>query len=1135
MGSSTLFAQDEPADVVLADLPGLTLTVAADGTRTASIASIDTSVRTSHVPTTTVTDLLTAAVDGSAASGGGASPDAGGPRLQPTCGWDGDTATVTVVGDLLEGTLTEGITVQSFDASAGTPQWAPLSFTASFDQPSQTLTIDTNASAVLAAGDWVRIVVWGTGATPVMGPGAAPTDPPVPLAGHGRGTAGLGGSGPRRRLHPPEERVMTISDIQVGSVDGPVVLTGTAAGYAVVPVPTPLTFLNYYDGKFLRASDLDQEQLAQRALVRLSNVAGGAGVVSGFDVSLGSNDTLGVSAGLAVAPTGDVLYLPQSISVSVSDLLAAMTAPATDVANGPSPGAGAGSFAPCAPASPVVTVAPTMGSDLYLITVGLIEGLCGTDEVFGRLCDAACTTATDRPWRIDGVVIGLVPLSLVSPLESSTAVPLGLIHLRSRVASAYFADEEANAGSLISGLGPALLDLVRRGHRAERLDPGVGRPGPVRDHELVRGRVDGAARAHRDHPQAVLGRPHGHAALGRPAGPDPAVPVPAARRAGQRAQPRHRARPLRQGRRPAGSVHRPDRAHHRREAGADTDPPHPRPRHRRRLPPRPRRQRRCPRPRPRPRRRSPRRRSSAKKAPAKKAPAKKAPAKKAPAKKAAAAKKAAGQEGRGQEGGRPRRQRPRRRPAKRRRPVRAAASNPRVSATVEPPAAGADAELIISDVLAEAIRKYRRNVADVIAGEAAASDRILIDGGIVELPPAGYLPVDLTGVVDVPTQVQRLLGPGLDLRFCTMRHDQAGFEVRKAQDLDRISMLVGIDDPTAKPQVDILVPDATWSTATPTPTPAPSPSPSPTPSPHMGATEGRSPWVVPHPFRPTPNTPTGPTLVPTLDWVLFRRRSDLDCGSTTVVTPPVVATVWDIQVPSEQLAVRDWAVLIREPDAIPKMRWRQVGQASFTAGTADLLTTAAQIADWDTADVGPHLSGAGYAASTGTDPQGIARAKAVADALGLSPFKGSTANFADFPAQAPPAGSDADIYLITYPEPAPTVCFDVWILDFGQAEQYNEAIAKGDPTAATDLQNSITPIHIDVIDGTPDPSQLATVSLPQYFTAFGWAQQSWAAQGTNLADSARWMQAVTGVQVQPVNFDPVASCPARLWILPNPG
>jgi hypothetical protein len=183
VGSSLLFAQDEPADVVLADLNGLTLTVGADGTRKASVASIDPSVRTSHVRTTTITDLLTAAVDGSGVAGGGAAADAGGPRLDPTCAWDGATAEITVVGTLLEGTLADGITAQSFDASAGTPQWAPLSFTASFDQPTQTLTVDTNAAAVLSKGDWVRIVAYGTGATPVMGPGASATDPPVPLAG----------------------------------------------------------------------------------------------------------------------------------------------------------------------------------------------------------------------------------------------------------------------------------------------------------------------------------------------------------------------------------------------------------------------------------------------------------------------------------------------------------------------------------------------------------------------------------------------------------------------------------------------------------------------------------------------------------------------------------------------------------------------------------------------------------------------------------------------------------------------------------------------------------------------------------------------------------------------------------------
>ncbi len=932
---------------------------------------------------------------------------------------------------------------------------------------------------------------------------------------------------------------MTISDTQVDSVTGPVVLTGTAAGYAVVPVPTPLTFLNYYDGKFLRASDLDQEQLAQRALVRLSNVAGGAGVVSGFDVSLGSGDTLGVSPGLAVAPTGDVLYLPQAIRVSVSDLLAAMTAPASDAGNGSTSGTSAGSFGPCAPASSTVTVAPTLGSDLYLITVGLIEGLCGTDEVFGRLCDAACTTATDRPWRIDGVVIGLVPLTLASPLESSTAVPLGLTHLRSRVASAYFADEEVAAGSLISGLGLhssvwcagaaalsgstlALGVLARSGTttlfvdewtaRRERIETTPRRywaghmamrpwdvllaqilqfqcqlrdvlanaPSPGTGPDPCASAIDLLSQSTHLIERITAERP-----APEPPAPAPPSPTPAP-------EPNPPPKPV------VGADAPTEKAASTEKAA--------------------------------PAEKSVAKKSAAKKAaPARKSAAKTSAAKKSVAKKSVAKKSAAKKSA-------TRNARAKKAPAKRR-PVRAAAANPRVSATVQPPSAGgADAELVISDVLTEAIKLYRKNVADVIAGEAAASDRILIDGGIVELPPAGYLPVDLTGVVDVPTQVQRLLGPGLDLRFCTMRHDQAGFEVRKAQDLDRISMLVGIDDPTAKPQVDILVPDATWSTATTTP-PSPTPSPAPKPSPfRMGGAETEANWVVPHPLRPTPATdPTTPTLVPTLDWVLFRRRSDLDCGTVMPVTPPVVVTVWDLQVESQELATRDWGFLTTEPLEVERVRWREVGQATFTAGTADLVTTAAQLADWDTSGVGPLLTGAGYAASTGTDPEGVARAKVVVKVLGLKAPKGTTAEYVDFSAVTPPSGSDADIYLVTFPEPAPTECFDVWILNMDQAEQYNQAIANGDPTVANDLQNSVTPIHIDVVDGTPNADELATVSLPRYYTAFGWATPNWGSQGTNLADSQRWMQALTGVQVQTVNFDPAASCPARLWIIPNPG
>ena len=56
------------------------------------------------------------------------------------------------------------------------------------------------------------------------------------------------------------------------------------SGLTVVAPGTPLTCLNYYDGKFLRADDLDVEQAYFRNLAWLSNVAGGSGVVYGYDV-----------------------------------------------------------------------------------------------------------------------------------------------------------------------------------------------------------------------------------------------------------------------------------------------------------------------------------------------------------------------------------------------------------------------------------------------------------------------------------------------------------------------------------------------------------------------------------------------------------------------------------------------------------------------------------------------------------------------------------------------------------------------------------------------------------------------------------------------------------------------------------
>ena len=84
--------------------------------------------------------------------------------------------------------------------------------------------------------------------------------------------------------------------------------------------------------------------------------------------------------------------------------------------------------------------------------------------------------------------------------------------------------------------------------------------------------------------------------------------------------------------------------------------------------------------------------------------------------------------------------------------------------------------------------------------------RVLIRGGIVELPPAGYLPVS-PGTVPVNTQVRRLLGDGLDYRFCVVRPDFPAHALETVQHMERISLLQGLDHPDAKPEVDILVPN----------------------------------------------------------------------------------------------------------------------------------------------------------------------------------------------------------------------------------------------------------------------------------------------------------------------------------------
>src|SRR4051812_41833251 len=106
------------------------------------------------------------------------------------------------------------------------------------------------------------------------------------------------------------------------AMTGPLILVGNQNGVALIPRPTPLTRLHYFDGKFLRASDLTAEQTYLRSLVELSNQAGGPGVAYGYNLTLASSgDTLNMGPGLAIDPQGRVLLLPQPFSIGVQDLI----------------------------------------------------------------------------------------------------------------------------------------------------------------------------------------------------------------------------------------------------------------------------------------------------------------------------------------------------------------------------------------------------------------------------------------------------------------------------------------------------------------------------------------------------------------------------------------------------------------------------------------------------------------------------------------------------------------------------------------------------------------------------------------------------------------------------------------------
>lgn len=213
-------------------------------------------------------------------------------------------------------------------------------------------------------------------------------------------------------------------------------------GVAFIEQVSPLTRLHYFDGKFLRADAFALEQDYHRTRTRLSNLAGGWGVVHGLGISLSGN-RLDVGAGLAITAAGNFVLAMGEMGVDLADLLQVAA---------PAPLGGNAEFADCIEA-PQAGVKEGAGLAIYEITVGPVDGLCGNEPVYGKLCESACVSDSQHPYWREGVVLRLRPIGLKLP--SSSAVALSVTHLRNRIASGYFAAEPWLTPSALSASGLA--------------------------------------------------------------------------------------------------------------------------------------------------------------------------------------------------------------------------------------------------------------------------------------------------------------------------------------------------------------------------------------------------------------------------------------------------------------------------------------------------------------------------------------------------------------------------------------------------------------------------------------------------------------------------------------------------------
>lgn len=454
---------------------------------------------------------------------------------------------------------------------------------------------------------------------------------------------------------------------------------------------SPLTRLNFFDGLFLRAELLRREQDGLRNLVFQSNLADGSGIAFGLDASVDGDD-ITVGPGLAIDGHGRVVLLNEPAHAELSDLLGA------GQPRGKEGASRSGRFEPCVDVPEAPRGGVSGATAYYAVVLRHAESHCGWEEVRGRACEDACDASMERPYIVESARIGLCPLTLRAPLPSSQAVVLGEHHLRSRVASAYFADEWEQGRPLIYAAG---------------LRSTVWCSGAVAVEGMCGGDVPVALVAVRAGAKVFL---------------DPWTvrrermePPPRRSWAG-----RMRMRPW--------DVYLAQALQFQCQLGE----------------------------------------------------------------------------------------------------LLAGVKDDGTPLPIDPCRDTHDLlgeTLTVIDALQRGVREVEQPAPLAMVGGVKgladlsqrvrdalvvrhASRRILVDGGIVELPPAGWLPIEPQAASPLSQQVADLLGPGLDLRFCAVRADQAAGEFESCQHLERISLLRGLDDPARREPVDILVPDGEVAAAT---------------------------------------------------------------------------------------------------------------------------------------------------------------------------------------------------------------------------------------------------------------------------------------------------------------------------------